>query len=191
MLHLAMNVVYVVKSFITLVWNPSLFGIAPNLGMTTLMYGFCLAGIPLILCGLFGVRNRMEPHVRAYWYYLVLAVALDMSSLLQPQAESFACGAFRVIANVLVGAVLIIQLYCVYGVWSYCEDLKEAGCGAALTDLFVHKDEAKRQRRLHIESHAPCGYPDPPKYAAASSMGIASSSHIFGDKHEMTYPPPM
>eukprot|EP00913_Durusdinium_trenchii_P009792 g9196.t1 len=75
-----------------------------------------LIGIPVILAGLWCVYHRIEPHVRLYWYYLVLSFAIDLVFIVDlfilqdacvhlkleeaaQGGQAFACGVARSISS--------------------------------------------------------------------------------------------
>lgn len=111
---------------------------------------FALAGLPLILLALCGVRYKVESLVRLYWLYMVLSFFVDMGvvtkkllfsgcqhvpTALEEQGHAFACGLTRDFDYTLVVLLTGIQLYMIFIVWSHCEDLGEGGVGPELGDL--------------------------------------------------------
>ncbi|CAK9094666.1 unnamed protein product [Durusdinium trenchii] len=114
-----------------------------------------LIGIPVILAGLWGVYHRIEPHVRLYWYYLVLSFAIDLVFIVDlfilqdacvhlkleeaaQGGQAFACGVARSISSTAAVVSTIVALYLIYVVWSWCEDADgstAADAVAALLDI--------------------------------------------------------
>jgi hypothetical protein len=111
---------------------------------------YALAGLPIIVMAFWGSVQRVETLVRCYFWYGVLSVCLDMifivneyvlsspcdhlPPMLQGQGKAAACGAARGINTMFVLLITGIQMYMVYVLWSYCEDLYEGG-GLEIGDL--------------------------------------------------------
>merc|ERR1719263_1454823 len=73
-------------------------------------------------------------------------------------ASGFICGSERIFSIVFFGAALIVMGYCAYTVWSFCEDLREAGGGGTIKDLLADKEGAharlvQRQQDFHGPHH--------------------------------------
>ncbi|CAE7237841.1 BIP5 [Symbiodinium natans] len=111
-----------------------------------------LIGVPIIAAGLWGVYHRLEPHVRMYWYYLVISflidlvyvveifIARDACAHLAPevqgrQGQAFACGVARGVSTASAVAFALTFLYLIYIVWSWCEDVEGIGPADAIASL--------------------------------------------------------
>lgn len=122
---------------------------------------WALAGIPVILIGLWGVYRKLEPHVRIYLYYLIASVLIDTAYLFNLMiledacthvtllmyvrgGRAFACGVARSISIAMFVVLTVVMLYFIYIVWSYCEDLTSGGTAAVIADLLDHVDGRKR-----------------------------------------------
>lgn len=106
---------------------------------------YALAGLPIIVMAFWGSVQRIETLVRCYFWYGAFSICLDMvyivnnyvlaspcdnlPPMMQGQGKAAACGAARGINTMFVLLVTGIQMYMVYVLWSYCEDLYEGGAG--------------------------------------------------------------
>merc|ERR1719262_1573084 len=107
--------------------------------------------------------------------------------------KSWACGMLRIFDMGAVIVSLSIQAYLIFIVWSCCEDFSEAG-GARLGDL---AGEAAMARKRKMEDP----YAAFDNYAAeiggfgavdvdyVKPQWLGGSARIFGNSHEMQYPP--
>mmetsp|Transcript_79705 Transcript_79705/g.161479 ORF Transcript_79705/g.161479 Transcript_79705/m.161479 type:complete len:244 (+) Transcript_79705:155-886(+) len=177
--------------------------------------GFCLIGVPIILSAAWGLYQRIEINVRIYLSYLLLSFVVDAIALIYSLlcqdicvaaghltnaleanfGDAFLCGAFRTASYFVVAAVLLVEMYCLWIVWSACEDAHEGKSGPELSDLIPGKDPIIMKRKMIEEgpvggivglskSKLPGPYPSP--YGAITSQG----STIFGGStHETNYPP--
>jgi len=124
-----------------------------------------LAGIPIIIVAIAGVNYRMEGNVRLYLYYLLATTLVDIGFFinilmtqdacthLQPivaagGGRALACGIARSFSVVGFTIVVCVQLYCLYAVWSYCEDLAAGGSAAMIADLLYGRDDAFKARAM-------------------------------------------
>lgn len=214
-LNLIQNVFYIATATSNIIFRIPTFGFNINLATQTFNAAFCLLGLPFIFAAIWGVMYRLETHVRLYLYYSVLSFILDMGyimiylviqdqctmlpSVLKKHGSAFACGFTRILSIGFIIAVTVIQLYFIFTVWSFCEDLKAGGSGAGLPELLVGADDAKRKRKHHsayhdglFGGHQQAGGAFPIQYGAVSTPGIGGSTRIFnGGYHETQYPPRM
>lgn len=137
-----------------------------NIALLASVFGWCLAGIPIVALGLWGAWNRTDTQVRFYFYYLCVTIILDTMRMvymffvrdicadlttwhfLDPSDQSFACGVVRISVFSSVWVLLALQLYAAHLVWSYCEEICEAGSGPWLSDLWANKDKILKGERL-------------------------------------------
>mmetsp|Transcript_77990 Transcript_77990/g.137447 ORF Transcript_77990/g.137447 Transcript_77990/m.137447 type:complete len:258 (+) Transcript_77990:86-859(+) len=121
-----------------------------------------LIGIPIIAVGLWGVYHRIEPHVRYYLYYLSISVLIDMyyvityslntdactnirvpadaSKTIIPEAsngKAFACGVATTMTTSSAVVLVLLSLWAIYIVWSWCEDAEGSTAAWALSDLLA------------------------------------------------------
>jgi len=141
--------------------------IAGDLGATGTSQMFetiwSLVGVPIITAGLWGVYHRLEPHVRLYWYYLVLSFFIDMYYVVDifllrdacvhlaldvqsRQGQAFACGVARSVSTASAVVLTLVFLYLIYIVWSWCEDVEGTGAADAMASL-LDMAEGKRPQR--------------------------------------------
>jgi len=193
LINLVMNMFYVITAFCNIILKIPAFGSNESLTWQTVSAAFALLGLPFIFAGFWGVFSKLEGQVRLYFYYLVLSFAVDFVSLLnsllgegtcsslptvlQKHGSAFACGFMRVFTFFLIVQVTVIQLYFLYTVWSYCEDLKCSGCGPGLPDLLKGRDEHHHRRRYlaphgdeHFHQYMHTGLPV--GYGAFATPGI-------------------
>lgn len=165
-----------------------------------------LAGLPLILVAFWAVVAKAEPPIRLYVYYMVLVFSVDIFFIVKDMiisgpcqhlpgviAESgaaFACGMARLFNSVTIIFILGVELYFVFVVLSYCEELQLGG-GPDLSDLAYYNDPKKRI----VDSIAGAGgyydtIQDYGNILETNQQILGGSTHIFGKSHELRYPPP-
>lgn len=212
-LHLIGCLYYCISSFASIVLKMGAVG-GGNPGPVIFMTGFCLAGLPLIASGLYGARHRLEPPVRVYFWYFAFCALLDMTaivystlfvdqctsvgSMVSTAAKSFVCGAQRIFFILTIAMLLIVQLYILFVIWSYCEELREVGGGQVLADLLGTKEDMAKRRYKHDHHfgsllHAGAAVKAPfstADYDAVNTVGFGGNVAIFGgDHHETSFPP--
>lgn len=113
-----------------------------------------LIGIPISVLGLFGVYNRLEPHVRVYLFYLALCVSIDLFYIVDMfllrdscshvkllnhmrGGRAFACGVAQSISNVSAVLLVLAAFYMIYVVWSWCEEVDCNNVDWALQSLLA------------------------------------------------------
>mmetsp|Transcript_90134 Transcript_90134/g.226895 ORF Transcript_90134/g.226895 Transcript_90134/m.226895 type:complete len:237 (-) Transcript_90134:31-741(-) len=208
--NLLQNLFYIVTAFSNIILKVPLVNTSSSLTSETFTAAFCLVGVPFIFCGFWGVLARMEGHVRMYFYYMVTSLSLDllnlilflasgdlcgdMPSILEKHGSAFACGFMRIVYVLAVVQVVIIQTYCLYTVWSLCEDLRASGGGPGLPELLQGASAHHSKRRYlapHTDEHfgvGTAGYPV--AYGAFNGPGMGGSTRLFnGSTHETSYPP--
>jgi len=172
---------------------------------------FALMGLPFIFGGIFGVMYRLEVNMRLYLYYTGISFLIDMGhlilhlvlhdactmlpSIFQQQGEAFACGFARISAIIFIVAASVLEGYCVYTIWSFCQDLKAGGTGGRLPDLLACAGQVKRARMQHKDYHSGL-YPISTGHAAGiygsggTGASIGGGKKLFGGHfHETAYPP--
>jgi len=213
MLHFAINAFLIVEAIgLIFVPNGAWMG-SESMGVEVVVAGFALAGLPLIAAAFWGVLSKSEALIRVYLFYLVCSFIFDsyfilrifilsgpcesMPQILRDTGMAFACGVARIVNGSAVTTFWGLQLYMIYIVWSYVEDMA-AGGGPDLSDLVVDEDTFMLKRAHHedpfasmvgLGEHVPAEYGS--IYDAAADGGIGGSARIFnGNRHEMSYPPP-
>lgn len=211
-LNLVQNIFYIATATSNIIFKIPTFGFNINLATQTFNAAFCLLGLPFIFAAVWGVTYRLETHMRLYFYYTIISFFLDMGyiliylviqdqctllpSVLKKHGSAFACGFTRILSIGFITLVTIIQVYFIFTIWSFCEDLKAGGSGAGLPDLLVGAEDVKRRRKFtsnyHDGLHASGGNSFPLAYGAIQTPGIGGNTRIFnGGYHETQYPPRM
>lgn len=192
------------------------------------MIGFVMCGIPIIFAAMYGVVKRMDVAVRLYLLYLLATFVLDtvalmylylwrdscdgpgttMSKLISQVGKAFMCGFLRICSYLFVAVTISAEIYCLFIVWSLCEDVHEGAAGPGLWELIPGKEEAYLKKAYlkkneegeregpHADivglatSHLPGAYPSPNgPYGAFEEIGFGGNSIFGGRSHEMNYPP--
>lgn len=206
--NLIMNLFTLCTTTSNIILKIPTFGYSTSLAQQTINAAVCLLGIPFIIGGIFGVYYRMETNLRLYLVYRVLAFILDcvyifmffvlqdmcysMPSAMKQHGSAFACGFMRITALCSVFLVLVVETYCIFVVWSLCEDLKAGGCGLGLPELMrsAHNKLKYGAPNYEDEGCYGAGNAFPVAYGAAPAPGIGGSTKLFkGNFHETTYPP--
>eukprot|EP00928_Gymnodinium_smaydae_P055503 TRINITY_DN39022_c0_g1_i1.p1 TRINITY_DN39022_c0_g1~~TRINITY_DN39022_c0_g1_i1.p1 ORF type:complete len:294 (+),score=60.19 TRINITY_DN39022_c0_g1_i1:143-1024(+) len=200
------------------------------------MAGFCLAGLPIIVMGMWGAFRRIESLLRVYFYYEVLMVLIflwlclkqtvlsnpckHMPDMLESNGSAVGCGIMRGAVSTIFVFFTGIEIYLVFIVWSYCEDLAEAGADLAVLskDILGYPLSQHALMKKRLEADPPtsmfglegspdgniagncciwslnavcCGAYANPYSMSAENSGLEDSRTLFGRTyHEMQYPPP-
>lgn len=172
--HLLANILYIGMTFnhIVLFHGPGLIN-DWSAAWQFSMIGFELCGIPIIVAAIIGIFKRIEVAMRSYLLYLFCSFFLDTSCLYymliwsdrcdkvnglkvaQFMGGAFMCGLEHILAYFFVAAAISIQVYCLYTVWSYCEDIHEGQSGPGLWELLPGKEDAFQtsSKHLHGDGH--------------------------------------
>jgi len=184
--------------------------------------GLYLAGLPIIVAAVYGVMRRVEVNVRIYLYYLMVCFVIDtilllygfvlhdacgsggnvMNMLSADFGSAFMCGFLRIASFLFVASAISMEVYCLYIVWSFCEDVHLGESGPGLWELIPGKEEAfKKKHDRHkgerdgpysdivglAHTKLPGPYPSP--YGALDSLGLPGNTIFGGSEHDMNYPP--
>lgn len=219
--HLIVCVLYLWSAWVSIVLHSQSF--SAQWDASTQMWATLLSisGLTVILAAMVGVYKRIEVNVRVYLYYLLICFVVDTVTVVKAflfkdvcatsgnmldlmadsLGKSFMCGFVRIAAYFAVAAVISVEVYCLYLVWSFCEDVHEGANGHGLWNMLPNKEEAfKRMRppaREREYTHAdiigfahqktPGPYPSP--YGALEGNHMVSHSLFGGKEHDMNYPP--
>lgn len=192
---------------------PSLFSYTfADIGVQTAFACFALAGIPIILVGLWGLRNGVEACLRCYLFYMILCFIIDLvyasdkfvlhhtCDELQKAGgqtgSAWACGMGRVFDITSFFLMMVIPAYLIHIVHSYCEDMKEGGSGPDLSDLTTIGFRPKKnpgmdpyQSVLGLNGNVDGEY-GAFQFNQQKPSGLGGGAPILGGKyHEMDYPP--
>eukprot|EP00929_Paragymnodinium_shiwhaense_P047811 TRINITY_DN24263_c0_g1_i1.p1 TRINITY_DN24263_c0_g1~~TRINITY_DN24263_c0_g1_i1.p1 ORF type:complete len:240 (-),score=66.47 TRINITY_DN24263_c0_g1_i1:116-835(-) len=188
------------------------FGYSSGLVQQTINAALCILGLPFIAGGYFGVWYRLETNLRLYFVYRLISFVLDLAYMvsffaledmcrqmpgaIKQHGAAFACGFMRITALTSVIFVLLVETYCLFVIWSLCEDLKAGGGGLGLPELLL---DAKAKIRYNAPSFddegcygaaGAGGGNFPVAYGAVQAPGIGGSTRIFkGRYHDTEYPP--
>lgn len=144
------------------------FGYATSTAMQIYSAAWALPGIPIILLGLAGAYRGVEIYVRIYLYYLVVSCVIDTAYLVQlfvmtdtcvhltgaalvKNGRAFACGVAQSLSITTAIAGVIVQLYLVYAVWSFCDHLNSTGSAGVISKLLASCEEDSQTTRLHCD----------------------------------------
>jgi len=166
---------------------------------------FCLVGLPVIALAAFGLASRVEINVRLYLGYLLLSFLINVSALgywlcdaldalpgafaaatRESFGDAFLCGVFRIASYFLVASAVLVEVYCLWVVWSFCEDVHLGANGPELSRLIPGREGAFEKGRARQDGPSadivgfhntklPGPYPTP--YGTISTSG---DNAIFG-----------
>lgn len=215
--HLAANLAYLGVTFSHIVLHYSTFSSelsdwSPWAQFT--MIGFIMAGVPVILLALYGVARRMDVALRLYLGYLFISFIIDSVALIyfflwkdndgckgsgaafshmsEEVGAAFMCGFLRILSYIGVAVAICMEVYCLFIVWSLCEDIHEGTNGLALWELLPAKAAAfEKKHALHkgerlapyadivglAHTKLPGAYPSP--YGAMSDFGFTQNTPMF------------
>jgi len=222
--HLVICCFYVASACSSLIFHMPLFTSSWNGQLQLLYTAFSLVGIPTILVAMWGLIMRVEANIRLYLFYLALCALVDMNAMVfyclvhdpcdtlsgmlhamrhgstdTRSGEAFMCGAFRIASYLGVSAVVLVEVYCIWVVWSMCEDVHSGKNGPELSELIPSKDAVvQKVKRMpdgpydgiagFAHSKVPGPYPMP--YGAIKTTGMPAQPALFGGTHhETNYPP--
>eukprot|EP00450_Noctiluca_scintillans_P007239 CAMPEP_0194491978 /NCGR_PEP_ID=MMETSP0253-20130528/10693_1 /TAXON_ID=2966 /ORGANISM="Noctiluca scintillans" /LENGTH=177 /DNA_ID=CAMNT_0039332781 /DNA_START=160 /DNA_END=693 /DNA_ORIENTATION=- len=125
---------------------------------------WCVAGVTIICSASYGVYYRAEAPVRIYLFYLCGCFAASLVAILAflitgdlcPKdaavseddivfllvgdvGTAFACGVSHIASYLVLSAIATVQVYCLWTVWSFCEDVKDGPSMLHLHDLLDEK----------------------------------------------------
>uniref|UniRef100_A0A7S2MNR8 Uncharacterized protein n=1 Tax=Alexandrium andersonii TaxID=327968 RepID=A0A7S2MNR8_9DINO len=171
--------------------------------------GFALATLPFIISGWSGVKYHIEVHLRIYLYWLVLTFGLDLVFVaikfyLQSCARlpeflvgadgvggSFACGAMRISSFVLLVLYLTLMGYCIFVVWSRCQQLQFSSSESDFAALVGTVKGVEPQHLSGLFGTGPRpSKPEAIEYASLASLPFGGGANIFGGRcHDTNFPP--
>eukprot|EP00928_Gymnodinium_smaydae_P074978 TRINITY_DN57996_c0_g1_i1.p1 TRINITY_DN57996_c0_g1~~TRINITY_DN57996_c0_g1_i1.p1 ORF type:complete len:273 (-),score=41.03 TRINITY_DN57996_c0_g1_i1:71-796(-) len=212
--NLVQSLFYIATATSNIILKIPTFGFHTSLISQTVNASICLIGLPFIAGAIWGVRNRLETNLRLYLVYLAFVFAIDLGHILYDivlndpctsmppvvarHGAAFACGFMRIGTAVFLLAMLSLQFYCVFTIWSLCEDIKVAG-GSGLPELLRDAQAAHSKLRYSAPqyeegglfgAHGVGGGTFPVAYGAVSGPGVGGGTRIFqGNFHDTTYPP--
>eukprot|EP00419_Tripos_fusus_P006829 CAMPEP_0172679764 /NCGR_PEP_ID=MMETSP1074-20121228/16297_1 /TAXON_ID=2916 /ORGANISM="Ceratium fusus, Strain PA161109" /LENGTH=213 /DNA_ID=CAMNT_0013497993 /DNA_START=68 /DNA_END=705 /DNA_ORIENTATION=- len=163
--HLVACCFYVASACSNLIFHVPLFTSAWSGQMQLLYTAFSLVGIPTIFVAMWGLIMRVEANIRLYLFYLAFSVFVDMMAMVfytlvrdpcdtlagillsmkqgsgsARSGEAFMCGTFRIVSYLSVSAMVLVEVYCIWVVWSLCEDVHSGKNGPELSELMPSKN---------------------------------------------------
>mmetsp|Transcript_81636 Transcript_81636/g.214296 ORF Transcript_81636/g.214296 Transcript_81636/m.214296 type:complete len:247 (-) Transcript_81636:33-773(-) len=218
--HLASNCAYIFSAVSNLIFLNPVFASSWTVPLQMLYTAFCLVGLPVVGLAAFGLANRVEINIRLYLYYFLISFLIDTSALgywlaveepcnmldglgasfsAAARAEfgdAFLCGFFRIASYFVVSGAVLTEVYCLWVVWSFAEDVHLGMNGPELSQLLPGREGAFVKHKIMEDGPAggivgfhnsklPGPYPTP--YGAISTSG---DNGLFGfENHETEYPP--
>jgi hypothetical protein len=196
---LAECVLYILTASSNVIFHNSSFLSSWSFHSQMFYTAWCLVGVPIILAAALGLAQRTEANLRVYLFYLIScflinffwlgyftifadpcqdAVGNIFTGLMEQYGKSFFCGVLQIAGYVFMGFVIIVHVYCLWVVWSFCEDVHLGTNGPNLSELIPNKDyEIKKVKQQGDGPYAdivgfartklPGSYPSP--YGAIST----------------------
>jgi len=138
-----------------------------------LMIVLYLAGIPIILSGLWGTYKRIEAPLRLYIYYYLLNFAIDVIALVSHVlmnasctssgsllkvlgvsfGEAFLCGVLVIGSYLFVGSAIFVMAYCLWVVYSFAEDIHDGFRIPMLSTLVPFGDPVFGHKKARYVGH--------------------------------------
>jgi len=137
--------------------------------------GLYFAGIPIIISAFYGVAKRIDASVWIYFIYLIICFVIDACALIylfmwqdachstgtlikilgEDFGKAFICGVTRIGAWTFVLVAISMEMYCLYIVWSFCEDVRRGTLIPTLWDLmnFSQVEQFMKKHALQRSEH--------------------------------------
>mmetsp|Transcript_43394 Transcript_43394/g.68715 ORF Transcript_43394/g.68715 Transcript_43394/m.68715 type:complete len:241 (+) Transcript_43394:81-803(+) len=146
------------------------FGWSPS--MEILITALNVAGLPILVAGFIGAMKRSQISVRIYLCYLFVCFVFDTVWLVSGvlfhdvcitygvpghvtahYGHAFMCGFLQTVSYFFVAFMILAEVYCLFIIWSFCEQLHFDDSGPPLSDL-IHGKEAVF-KKIHGEREGP------------------------------------
>lgn len=218
--HFLACILYIAAAFSSIVLHASSFESTWSLPSQMWMAGFYFSGIPIIMSALYGVIKRIDLNVMIYLIYLTLSFVIDTVALIymfiwedackttssfisvlgEDFGTAFVCGLTRISSWIFVVACISIEVYCLYIVWSFCEDVRSGASAPGLLDLVTGKEDmfmkkhSRGQKSLESNdivglAHHKLSGPYPSPYGALQDCTYPTHNIFGGNDHDMNYIP--
>lgn len=226
--HLVTCLLYLGATFSSIVLHISPFGAVASWGpvLQFCMIGFNMCGFPIIIVAIYGALKRNAMAIRPYLLYLLITFLVDTVVLVDVLlvkdscstpgsfvnaataagvGTAFMCGFLRILSYSCVSLGVFIEVYCVFIVWSFCEDVYEGSSGPELWELLATKEEAFKKKHEYMIGEREGPYADivgmayysklpgayPSAYGSLESYdsGLVGNTFFGGQCHEMNFPP--
>eukprot|EP00930_Biecheleria_cincta_P080004 TRINITY_DN68072_c0_g1_i1.p1 TRINITY_DN68072_c0_g1~~TRINITY_DN68072_c0_g1_i1.p1 ORF type:complete len:243 (+),score=28.91 TRINITY_DN68072_c0_g1_i1:98-826(+) len=178
--------------------------VAGSMGNKCALTASGVTGVTLTLLGLWGVHAKWEQAVRASFYYLVLACAIDVSigvyenllhhscldiqNMVSYRSRPMMCGAERLMWFFALLALTLAEVYQLYIVFSYCE---EEAFSTQINAFSMLSSAAEEKRlvgnSLHLSMSDPVTLASHAKFQ--TFMAPVGNHTIYGTYHDVQYPP--
>mmetsp|Transcript_77962 Transcript_77962/g.137413 ORF Transcript_77962/g.137413 Transcript_77962/m.137413 type:complete len:235 (+) Transcript_77962:51-755(+) len=203
--HLACCLGYVTIACCHWIWHQATWSSTWSAELQMLLVMFFLTGIPIIGGALYGTVLKLEVHVRSYLFYLLASFAVDtglmmwgflikdacqtvsvvVHSLGSIMGDAFTCGIVRICSYFSVALMVLVEVYCLWVVWSFCEDIRAGKFGPELSELILgqealvikHKQEPLKSRTAR-------------QYGSFTVEGNDGIFKSVSGEHETNYPAP-
>jgi len=170
-----------------------------------------LASAPFIAAGWSGVTYKIETHLRIFMAWLLASVILDSAIMIvsvfstgcsalsgfNGAGGAYACGALQAFNWTYTGLWVTTALYCLYIVWSRCEEMKVLDTEESFKGMLERSaanEKANLKKSLQYTGFFGLGDAAPPArpvvYGSLASPLFEGSNRIFGKNHETNFPPP-
>lgn len=219
-IHFAVSMFFLVTAFMNIVLHEPTFNKDTSYSVQLWLAGFSLCGLPIIFSAAYGVMMRMETNVRLYLYFLFVSFVVDLVVAIQARThedpcnssssltkflsdrwgEAYLCGLTRIGSYGFATAVVLVEAYALWVVWSFCEETYNCKGGPELSELLDGKEDIIQARTEGKEgpyagivglAHSKLPGPYPSPYGTLRTEGMPGQGTIFGGiRHETRYPPP-
>lgn len=169
--HLVTCLTYLAMTFSNIVLHMGYFDLISTWSPVWqfLMIGFNISGVAIVALAMIGVFKRIDVAVRLYLAYLFVTFVVDTCVLIYMfllndtcdavtnmattavMGQAFMCGFMRIMSYLFVAAAICAEVYCLYVVWSLCEDIHEGVNGTTLWQLLPAKEEAFKKKHEHMK----------------------------------------
>lgn len=202
--HLACCLGYVTIACCHWIWHQATWSSTWSAELQMLLVMFLLMGIPIIAGGIYGTVNKLEVHVRWYLFYLLASFLVDTSlmawgflikdacqtvngvvhSLGSIMGDAFTCGIVRIASYFCVAVMVLVEVYCLWVVWSFCEDMRLGKFGPELGELIGQESLVVKHKQEPLKSRTARQY---------GSILVEGNDGIYrglnSGEHETNYPP--
>mmetsp|Transcript_114224 Transcript_114224/g.160249 ORF Transcript_114224/g.160249 Transcript_114224/m.160249 type:complete len:235 (-) Transcript_114224:59-763(-) len=180
-----------------------------SLGEKVALAAFSIAGATFTVFALWGVYFRTVQAVQLAWCFFVVQYLLDIgviawenlihagcndipASLASNAAHPFACGVERVVWLAFLVMAILIEGYFLFILQSYCQDVVVHLPTKAFGDLYEKSEAHILKKHLNPYSHlygALPGHSELAGEAVMAGVSLHDSYTIFGENHDMSFPP--
>jgi len=189
----------------TIVFHGSNFEFAGSATTQIFTAAMALAGVPVMLAAWWGASAKAVAPLHLYMYYMVVVMAVDLffifedmvinspcghlTGVVGANGAAFACGIARILNSFTIFFIVGVELYFIFVVRSYAEELRIGG--QDLADMACNNPKARLAEGVATGSR----YDAVQEYYGCAlesrQQVLGGSTAIFsGGRHELRYPPP-